>query len=120
MIWGGQISATHTPRVQWAYQISNTVVANEIVKTALGVDFQDVQDIDESVPDISYTIGEGSGRVAIDPFGGSSPSLPGFLIGEVEDLDAEVCEAWRARSVSIECCESAKSRRNLDSVPSEA
>ena len=51
------------------------------------------------------TIGEGSGRVAIDPVGGSSPSRPlsSLLIGEAEDLDCEVGEAWRPRSVSIRC-----------------
>lgn len=48
------------------------------------------------------TIGEGSGRVAIDPAGGSSTSRPlsSLLIGEVEDLDPEVGEAWSPRSVS--------------------
>jgi len=48
------------------------------------------------------TIGEGSGRVATDP-GSSSQSGPpsSLLIGEIEDLDPEVGEAWRPRSVSI-------------------
>lgn len=53
---GGQISATYSRSVRWAYQISNTVVACEIVRTALGVDVRDVQDLDERVPDISYGI----------------------------------------------------------------
>lgn len=61
------------------------------------------------------TIGEGSGRVAIDPLGGSSPSRPmsSLLIGEVEDLDIEVGEACRPRSVSVRSYEARRFLREF-------
>lgn len=45
-----------TLRVSQAYHIRNVVVAGEVVTTAQGVGVRDIQELDERVPDVSYSI----------------------------------------------------------------